>query len=156
MKNNHTLDARDRRMLELLAEGASARVVARKMHYSEGTIRVYLHNLYKTIDFKKSIDDPANAAARKTIIKIFLNPNDPVQAVSDKYGATNYLFNAGTKASLTDNDGVFYQLSMRMRNRVTPPEIAPNVAPFLPPAIAPTAVAIPAVAAIINASRCQD
>src|SRR5437773_3016373 len=54
------------------------------------------------------------------------------------------------------NDGVFYQLSIRMRNRVTPPEIAPNVAPFLPPAIAPTAVAIPAVAAIINASCCQD
>src|SRR5213594_1052854 len=45
---------------------------------------------------------------------------------------------------------------MRMRKRVTPPEIAPNVAPFLPPASAPTAVAIPAVAAIIKASRCHD
>src|SRR5262249_6712376 len=68
-------------------------------------------NLAETIDFKKPIDDPANAAARKTIIRTFLNPNDPVQAVTDKYGATNYLFNAGTKASLTDNDGVFYQNS---------------------------------------------
>lgn len=36
-------------MLELLAEGASARVIARKLGYSEGTTRVYLHNLYKTI-----------------------------------------------------------------------------------------------------------
>src|ERR1051325_4818908 len=49
-----------------------------------------------------------------------------------------------------------YQLSIRMRNRVTPPEIAPNVAPFLPATIAPTAVAMPAVAAIINASFSQD
>ncbi len=68
-------------------------------------------NVYKTIDFKKSIDDDANAAARKTMIKVFLIPNDPVLSVSDKYGATNYLFNAGTKASLADNDGVFYQNS---------------------------------------------
>src|SRR5205823_7048657 len=49
-----------------------------------------------------------------------------------------------------------YQLSIRMRNRVTPPERAPNAAPFLPAAIAPTAVPIPAVAAIINASFSQD
>ena len=40
--------------------------------------------------------------------------------------------------------------------RVTPPEIAPNAAPLLPPASAPTAVAIPAVPAIIKASRFQD
>jgi DNA-binding CsgD family transcriptional regulator len=43
------LDTRSQRMLELLAEGASARVVARKLGYSEGTTRVYLHNLYKMI-----------------------------------------------------------------------------------------------------------
>jgi hypothetical protein len=49
-----------------------------------------------------------------------------------------------------------YQLSIRMRNRVTPPEMAPKVAPFLPPAMAPTAVAIPAVAAIIKVSFSQD
>src|ERR1041384_1806403 len=45
---------------------------------------------------------------------------------------------------------------MRMRNRVTPPEIAPNAAPFLPPTRAPTAVAIPAVAAIIKVSFSHD
>ncbi|HXZ50007.1 MAG TPA: helix-turn-helix transcriptional regulator [Usitatibacter sp.] len=43
------IDAKGQRMLELLAEGASARVVARKMGYSEGTTRVYLHNLYRAI-----------------------------------------------------------------------------------------------------------
>jgi DNA-binding CsgD family transcriptional regulator len=44
-----TLDVKSQHMLELLAEGASARVIARKLGYSEGTTRVYLHNLYKTI-----------------------------------------------------------------------------------------------------------
>lgn len=36
-------------MLALLAEGGSTRAVARKMRHSEGTVRVYLHRLYKTL-----------------------------------------------------------------------------------------------------------
>ncbi len=36
-------------MLQLLSEGASARILARKLGYSEGTMRVYLHNLYRAI-----------------------------------------------------------------------------------------------------------
>ena len=51
---------------------------------------------------------------------------------------------------------MFYQVNIRIKNRVTPPEIAPKVAPFLPPTAAPIAVAIPAVAAIINVSFSQD
>jgi type II secretory pathway pseudopilin PulG len=49
--------------------------------------------LYNTIDFKKSIDDKANADARKAVVPTFLSPNDPVQKVKDEWGATNYLFN---------------------------------------------------------------
>jgi type II secretory pathway pseudopilin PulG len=66
-------------------------------------------NLYKLIDFKKSIDDKANAQARKTTVKVFLSPRDPLLSVSVDLGATNYLFNAGSKAALKDNDGVFYR-----------------------------------------------
>jgi DNA-binding CsgD family transcriptional regulator len=55
MKNT-TLDAKNERMLELLAEGASAREVARKMGYSEGTTRVYLHNLYKAIGVRNKTE----------------------------------------------------------------------------------------------------
>ena len=36
-------------MLVLLAQGASTRAVAGKMAYSEGTVRVYLHRLYRAI-----------------------------------------------------------------------------------------------------------
>jgi hypothetical protein len=57
--------------------------------------------VYKTIDFKKSVTDEANAAARKTVISIFLDPRDPIKSVRDDSGATNYLF----------NDKVFYRNS---------------------------------------------
>jgi len=66
-------------------------------------------NLYKSIDLKKSVDDEANANARKVVIKTFLAPMDPVTTVKDDYGPTNYLFNAGSKADLVDNDGIFYR-----------------------------------------------
>jgi DNA-binding CsgD family transcriptional regulator len=44
-----SIDAKHQRMLELLALGASNRSIAEKMGYQEGTMRVYLHNLYKKI-----------------------------------------------------------------------------------------------------------
>ena len=43
------LDAKGRQLLELLAEGCSTRTIAKKMRYSEGTVRVYLHNVYRAI-----------------------------------------------------------------------------------------------------------
>ena len=39
-------------MLELVAQGASTRNIARRMGYSEGTVRVYLHNLYRKLGVK--------------------------------------------------------------------------------------------------------
>jgi hypothetical protein len=68
-------------------------------------------NVYKSIDFKKSVDDDANAAIRKTVIRTYLNPKDPIPAPNDKYGPTNYLFAAGTQVGLEKNDGAFYQNS---------------------------------------------
>ena len=43
------IDARSQRMLELLATGAGSRHIAKEMGYQEGTMRVYLHNLYRKI-----------------------------------------------------------------------------------------------------------
>jgi type II secretory pathway pseudopilin PulG len=50
-------------------------------------------NLFKTIDFKKSIDDEANAGARQALIKTFFSPQDAVQRVKPEWGPTNYVFN---------------------------------------------------------------
>ena len=51
-----TMDARSEQMLELLAQGASTRIVARKLGYSEGTMRVYLHNLYKVLGVRNKTE----------------------------------------------------------------------------------------------------
>ena len=61
-------------------------------------------NVYNLIDFKKPVDDEANAKARKFVIKTFLNPLDPVKAVGPAYGPTNYLFCAGSKPALADSN----------------------------------------------------
>jgi DNA-binding CsgD family transcriptional regulator len=50
------IDARSQQMLELLSQGASAQVIARKLGYSEGTMRVYLHNLYKVIGVRNKTE----------------------------------------------------------------------------------------------------
>jgi type II secretory pathway pseudopilin PulG len=68
-------------------------------------------NVFSKIDFKKDVDDKANAEMRGLTIKTFLSPQDDVVKVKDEWGATNYLFSAGSKPSLADNDGVFYQQS---------------------------------------------
>jgi type II secretory pathway pseudopilin PulG len=64
-------------------------------------------NIYNRIDFKKSIDDKANAEARKAKIKLFLSKADPIESVKDEWGATNYLFNdklffLNSKSKLTE------------------------------------------------------
>ena len=52
MKDTAAIDAKSQQMLELLAQGASSRAIAKRMGYREGTMRVYLHNLYKRIGVK--------------------------------------------------------------------------------------------------------
>ena len=48
-KNEMTMDARSERILELLSKGASSRELAEKLGYQEGTMRVYLHHLYRKL-----------------------------------------------------------------------------------------------------------
>ena len=49
--------------------------------------------------------------SRKTVIKMFLRSTRPGQVGQPDYGPTNYLFSAGSKPALEDNDGIFYQNS---------------------------------------------
>jgi len=50
-------------------------------------------NVYKMIDFKKSIDHKDNEAMRAVRIKVFMSPLDEVMEVKKEYGPTNYLWN---------------------------------------------------------------
>jgi prepilin-type processing-associated H-X9-DG protein len=64
---------------------------------------------FQSIDFQKSIDDKANAKARKADIKLFVDPRDSIKTVNKDHGPTNYLLSAGSKPALADNNGLFYQ-----------------------------------------------
>ena len=64
-------------------------------------------NIFKMIDFKKPMTDAANAKMRALSIKVFVSPNDP--AMANTYGPTSYLFSAGSKHDLKNNDGIFFQ-----------------------------------------------
>jgi hypothetical protein len=66
-------------------------------------------DLHGRIDFKKSITDKANSAARAVHVKTFESPRDSISSVNADWGPTNYLFCAGSRASLDMNDGVCYQ-----------------------------------------------
>jgi prepilin-type processing-associated H-X9-DG protein len=68
-------------------------------------------NLFKQIDFTKPIGDQANEAIRKTVIKTFLDPQDPRTSIVNDWAASNYLFSAGTNPGLETNDGIFFQNS---------------------------------------------
>jgi type II secretory pathway pseudopilin PulG len=50
-------------------------------------------NVYKMIDFDKSIDEKANADARKVQIKMMLSSRDPLKSVKEEWGATNFVYN---------------------------------------------------------------
>ncbi|HYC37722.1 MAG TPA: LuxR C-terminal-related transcriptional regulator [Usitatibacter sp.] len=52
MKKTVVLGDKLQQMLELLAQGASTKGLAKKMGYSEGTVRVYLHNMYRALGVK--------------------------------------------------------------------------------------------------------
>jgi hypothetical protein len=64
--------------------------------------------VFKAIDFDKPSDDKANAEAAATLIKFYVSPRDSLEAKNGQ-GVTNYLFNAGSKYALADNDGAFIQ-----------------------------------------------
>jgi DNA-binding CsgD family transcriptional regulator len=51
-----TLTEREHRMLDLLAKGGSSAAIATALGYQEGTMRVYLHHLYKKIGVRNKLD----------------------------------------------------------------------------------------------------
>jgi type II secretory pathway pseudopilin PulG len=64
--------------------------------------------VFQQIDFKNPITDPVNVKIAATIIPVFLDPMDQTPPVSKDFGGTNYLFCAGSKYDLKDNNGAFY------------------------------------------------
>ena len=57
--------------------------------------------------YRKLLDSGAKSVEGVRIIT-FESPRDPITEVSAGLAPTNYLFNAGSKPALKDNDGLFY------------------------------------------------
>jgi type II secretory pathway pseudopilin PulG len=76
-------------------------------------------NVYKQLQFEKPITDKVNQDVAARSIKVFLSPQDPLESVKKDLGATNYLFNAGSKPALKDNDGAFWQDSKLRITEIT-------------------------------------
>jgi type II secretory pathway pseudopilin PulG len=65
--------------------------------------------LYRSIDFGKALTAAANEQVRKTHVKLFVSPRDPLSsALKSKHGPTNYAFCAGSQYPLEDNDGLIF------------------------------------------------
>jgi type II secretory pathway pseudopilin PulG len=66
--------------------------------------------LYQLIDFKRPMDDAANDQGRMTLVKTFMSPGDsePALAPGGKSAPSSYLYCAGSKYDLKDNNGLFY------------------------------------------------
>jgi type II secretory pathway pseudopilin PulG len=67
--------------------------------------------VYRSIDLGKDIDGADNAKARAIRLAVYTSPLDPQAEVVEKWGSTSYQLNAGSKADLDANDGVFYSES---------------------------------------------
>lgn len=65
-------------------------------------------NVYRLIDLTKPMNAKENAKARAVRVPTFHSPQDEVLAVKAELGPTNYLFCAGSKPSLDDNDGLLF------------------------------------------------
>jgi prepilin-type N-terminal cleavage/methylation domain-containing protein len=66
-------------------------------------------NLVKQMNLFAAMDNKANDAARRTRVAIFESPLDTQPVPAGGFGPTNYLFCAGSKADLVNNDGLFYR-----------------------------------------------
>lgn len=122
MKEN-AIDARDERMLELLATGASNRDVAEQLGYQEGTIRVYLSNLYKKLGVSNKTEavvwllsrrDTAQAAAAAAS-----EPSYAEQSSGDLLGdmalQDNLFIALGVMSSFIGPYSFVWEVGMRMK-----------------------------------------
>lgn len=76
------------------------------------------NNIFQKIDMKKPLDElPADI--RALTIKVYESPRDEGTNPQTGFGPTSYLYVAGSKPALKDNDGVFYADSRMSITKIT-------------------------------------
>ncbi len=74
------------------------------------------NNVFMAIDMKKPVDEQSKNI-RATRLKVFESPRDFVAMDADGFGPTSYLYVAGSKPPLKENDGIFYAESKTQAGR---------------------------------------
>ncbi len=115
------LEMKERQMLELLADGASTRVIAKKMGYSEGTVRVYLHNLYKKLGVKNRTEallwqlDHARSAEERAMPAPRIMPPQADESFGDVALRDGLLCTLGIMESFTGPYGRVWEVGARLK-----------------------------------------
>jgi type II secretory pathway pseudopilin PulG len=64
--------------------------------------------VYKSLDISEPVDDKANAAVRKMVLRVFISPRDPLPKDNLAFGPTNYMLCAGSLPDVGKNNGLFW------------------------------------------------
>lgn len=118
----------ERQMLEMLARGASTREIAHALGYKEGTIRVYLHDLYKKVGVSNKTSaviwymEQARASARRsqaasTAAPVPADATDP--APEEDFGSmalrTNLYTALGVMNQFLGSHGRLWEVASRLK-----------------------------------------
>jgi DNA-binding CsgD family transcriptional regulator len=113
------LTERDRRLLELLGKGLSNQEIARRLGYRHGSIRVYLHNLYKKLGVE------GKTAAAVWFMESAANAATTVPAGDESVGdmalRTNLLTTLGAMSLLIGPYGKLWHVASRLKAQAPDP-----------------------------------
>ena len=116
---NVELTDRDRRLLELLGRGLSNEDIARKLGYSHGSIRVYLHKLYKKVGVE------GKTAAALWYLEASASSAAPVPAADESVGdmalRTNLLTALGAMSLFIGPYGKLWHVAARLKSSTPQP-----------------------------------
>jgi DNA-binding CsgD family transcriptional regulator len=122
---------RDRRLLELLAQGLANKAIAKKMGYKEGTTRVYLHQLYrrlgvagKTAAVVWHVDQQASAARTLASAAPPAAPVGVGEESAGDFALRSNLFTAlGAMSLLIGPYGRLWEVAARMKGERSDPAV---------------------------------
>jgi len=122
MMNQIALNERDVKMLELLAQGEPSKEIARKLGYRAGTMRVYLHDLYRKLHVSNktaavvwyfdNFRAPPAPAARESTAAASASLEE---TVGDMAVRTDLFTTLGAMSTLIGPYGKLWQVAVRLK-----------------------------------------
>jgi DNA-binding CsgD family transcriptional regulator len=115
------INDKDVKMLELLSQGASSKEMARTLGFREGTMRVYLHNLYRKLGVKSKTAAVSwyLATAKRSMEEPGAEEGVPFAAVEETFGdmavRTDLLSSLGVMKIFFGAYGRMWEVATRLK-----------------------------------------